>query len=619
MFRRNKNKLLARHINRDYDNVRNDVDDIQDTVDNDSIMNIINPAHISLDMNNNNIDNVGLINGGNILVNPISNHLETNNFKIQNTGSQYINLLPFNNELVSAGDTNIISQSIYFRSPVNSFDNNNVDGINNLTISNDINMPFGTGEIKMNTSNISNVGGISMSGVLDFQNSNGILGCPLITGDTNNEIKFSNNTLKDVGEINNSGVLNINSGVYIQSDSKVYVKDFNNCIYVKDESDFPNPISSGIYIICDFIQLTSPLLIDGDCTFFGLSRNRSGLIFNVPTQSSGYCIVNVDYDVSFQNLIISNQSNQYDLLFCNNIAQDKIMTYNNVYFYNCKNTTVMNVSGFDLLDMLNCLFMYNYPSNHNLLLDGISKVQITSCEFLRQQNQVNSVFSNASMISLNNTMGALNITSCLFHPQDSQHGIDIQNSYSSIQSLISSNTFIDVGLFTGSLINYNGTINLYPSLIVSDNTGVRNEKALLEGQSIGNTTYTSTTAGVWNPVDFGTGFTVPVINRFEPTLNPFEFQYKAKQPISCMVNVNITADHDTKGDDTVLFGLSQNGTIISQIQTDIKDGADKTFGFNTLLQLVENDLLQFKCQNLTSGTDTDGFRATGFNGSLVEV
>ena len=433
-------------------------------------------------------------------------------------------------------------------------------------------MPFGSGEIKMNTSSISNVGNMTMAGVIDFQGDFGILDCPL----------------------------------------------FNNCIYVKSESDFPNPISSGIYVICDFVQLSSPLLINGDCTFFGLSRNRSGLIFNVPTASSGYCIVNVDYNVSFQNLIITNQSIQYDLLFCQNTAKDKIMTYNNVYFYNCKNTTVMNVSGFDLLDMLNCLFMYNYPSNHNLLLDSVSKVQITSCEFLRQQNQVNSVFSNAPMISLNNSMGALNITSSLFHPQDSQHGIDIQNSYSSLQSLISSNTFIDIGLFSGSLINYNGTIDLYPSLIVSSNNGIENEKSILEGSSNNNTTYTATVLNTYVPVDFGASFNVLNINRFTQTTG-FEFKYTAKQTIKCLVNVNLSCDHATGGTDTILFALFVNGVLANNIQTDISSGSLKTFGFNTIVSLVQNSVLEFRVQNTTAGTNTNGFRCVSFNGSLIEV
>ncbi len=571
-FRRNKDKLLHRHINRDYDTVRNDIDNIQVNVDNDSIMNIINPAHISLDMNNNNIDNVGLINGGNILVNPISNNLETNNFKIQNTNNQYINLLPYNNELVSAGDTNIISQSIFFRSAVNSFDNNDVEGINNLTIQNDINMPFGTGEIKMNTSNISNVGGITMSGILDFQGDFGILDCPL----------------------------------------------FNNCIYVKSESDFPNPISSGIYVICDFVQITSELIINGDCTFFGLSRNRSGLIFNIPTVSSGYCIDITDYNVSFQNLIISNQSNQYNLLNCVNNAQDKILSFNNIYFYNCKNNELLNVIGWDLLDMLNCLFMYNYPSIKNVFLDSVSKVQITSCEFLRQQNQINSVFSNANMVNMYGAFGSVNITSSIFHPQDSQHGINIDTSYSSIQSLISSNTFIDIGLFTGSLINYNGTIDLYPSLIVANNNGIENEKSILEGSSNNNTTYTATVLNTYVPVDFGSGFNVLNINRFTQTTG-FEFKYTAKQTIKVLVNVNLSCDHSTGGTDTILFALFVNGVLANNIQTDISSGSLKTFGFNTIVSLVQNSTLEFRVQNTTAGTNNNGFRCVSFNGSLVEV
>mgnify|MGYP003635613772 FL=1 len=216
--------------------------------------------------------------------------------------------------------------------------------------------------------------------------------------------------------------------------------------------------------------------------------------------------------------------------------------------------------------------------------------------------------------------GALNITGNLIHPQQTQSGIKLNSNVSALEGVLSSNTFISQGLTTGILIDYDGTdINQFPWLIVSDNSGVMNEKALLSASSQGNLTYTATTAGVYVPVDFGASFNVSVDNRFSPTANPFEFKYDGKQPISCLVAVTTTADHDTKGDDTILFALQQNANIVSIIETDIKDGATKSFSLNTVLSLQQNDILKFMCQNTTSGSDSDGFRATSFNGSLVEI
>jgi len=350
-------------------------------------------------------------------------------------------------------------------------------------------------------------------------------------------------------------------------------------------------------------------------------EGKSSLNFNDTSPLGGYCLNITDATVSFSNLKLTNQSLVKDLMNCVNTAKDKILTFSNCSITDCKNANVINITGFDLVDLNQCLFQYNYPTNTHFQHINGSKLQISSCEFLRQLEKGSSPanWGTANMVDLVGSFGAINISGNLLHPQQSQDGININSSLTALEALISSNTFISLGLLTGVLINYNTSIDQYPFLVVSDNTGVRNEKAVLEGQSIGNLTYTATTAGVWNPVDFGAGFTVPVINRFSPTINPFEFKYDGKQPISCLVSVNITADQDTKGDDTILFGISQNGTIVSQIQTDIKDGVDKTFGFNTVLQLLQNDVLIFKVQNLTAGTNTNGFRATSFNGSLVEI
>jgi hypothetical protein len=217
------------------------------------------------------------------------------------------------------------------------------------------------------------------------------------------------------------------------------------------------------------------------------------------------------------------------------------------------------------------------------------------------------------------TWGAINISGNLIHPKQTQDGINL-GTITPTEAVISSNTFISVGLTTGQLINYTaGDINNYPSLIVSDNSGVKNQKALLSASSQNNTTYTATVVNTFVPVDFGSTFVVGNDDRFSPTLNAFEFKYDANQPISCLVSVSVSADQDTKGDDTIVFALEQNSVNASEYQVSIAANDIKSFTFTTVLTLVKNDVLRFVVKNETAGTDNDGFRALSFISTLVEI
>jgi hypothetical protein len=262
-------------------------------------------------------------------------------------------------------------------------------------------------------------------------------------------------------------------------------------------------------------------------------------------------------------------------------------------------------------------------SNKHAYFDSGSKLQISSCEFLRQANRTLTTFGTAPMITIAQTVsnwGAINISGNLLHPQQTQNGIELSATVTPLEAVISSNTFISLGLTSGVLLKYQaGSINNYPSLVVSDNSGIRNEKALLEGNVLQNAVYTATVVGQYEPVDFGPGFITPIIFRFAPTANPFEFQYTGKAPISCLITVGITADQNTGGNDDILFGISQNGTIVSEIEVSLNSGTPKSFSFNTVLLLSQNDLLVFKVLNQTAGTNTNGFRSISFQGSLVEI
>jgi len=85
------------------------------------------------------------------------------------------------------------------------------------------------------------------------------------------------------------------------------------------------------------------------------------------------------------------------------------------------------------------------------------------------------------------------------------------------------------------------------------------------------------------------------------------------------VSVSVSADQDTKGDDTILFALEQNTVIASEYQVEIAANDVKSFTFTTVLTLEKNDILRFVVQNETAGTDQDGFRAISFISTLVEI
>ena len=408
----------------------------------------------------------------------------------------------------------------------------------------------------------------------------------------------------------------------IENCSGLGLSQLNDVQLIRSEADFNGSTNlSGAYIVYGMVTLTNEYTLTGDTTISGIGRDISSLDFNVGAPGTDYCITNTDFNLEISNVNFSNESNEFSLLGCTNIGQDKIITMSNCSIRNCENAEAVNITGFDLVDLNQVLFQYNIVASRHFRCQDSSKLQVTSCEFLRQYDEDNpSSFGSAPMIDLSGTFGAVNIGNNLIHPQQSQDGIRLQPSFNATESVIGSNTFIKTNLVSGVLLRYGaGSINNYPSLIVSDNTGIKNQKALLSANSQSNITYTATVNNAYVPVDFGPNFIVDNDDRFSPTLNAFEFQYDANQPISCLVSVSVSADQDTKADDSILFALEQNSVIASEYQVEIAANDVKSFTFTTVLTLEQDDILRFVVKNETAGTDQDGFRAISFIATLVEI
>jgi hypothetical protein len=261
--------------------------------------------------------------------------------------------------------------------------------------------------------------------------------------------------------------------------------------------------------------------------------------------------------------------------------------------------------------------MFNYTTTKHLYVDSSSKLQISSCEFLRQfeKGSAPANWGTANMVDLYGAMGAVNISGCLFHAQQTQIALYIDNGQTSLENVVAGNTFISIGQTTGSNISYD--ITLHPELVIDGNSGIINEKAVIEGSVQNNTTYTATVAGQYVPLNVPT-ITHPIINRFIINAGS-QIEYIGKKPITCLINANINADQSTGGNDDCRFGNFQNGVLVSSIGVSINSGVPKAFSYNAILTLQQNDTLEFVVQNITAGTDPQGFRAIDVNATLVEI
>lgn len=201
-----------------------------------------------------------------------------------------------------------------------------------------------------------------------------------------------------------------------------------------------------------------------------------------------------------------------------NSGRIKVLTILNCQFRNAFD--LLDVNGYDLVDIQQSLFWYCQSTNFGVRLTNTSKTEITSCEFVRWFAETNTAFAEWSIVTAYNAgdkvifngkfynalqantgqipslgapnwetfgyattpmidfvdgtsnFGATNISTSLVHPQDLQQGIRIDPQSTTGFGTLASNTFITTGLSpnkqidTLTLTGTSGTANI----IVNGNT-----------------------------------------------------------------------------------------------------------------------------------------------------
>jgi len=404
-----------------------------------------------------------------------------------------------------------------------------------------------------------------------------------------------------------------------------------NTIYINTDQQFSDLNgtleANTCYVICGSITVVQAdriTTVGENASIVGISR-ASKLTYTGPDPTALFEFEDASF--SLQRITIKStfgyvlRASNYDFTAQLFSGRFKTLNFIDVDFNSCYNGFI--IQGFDTVKFNNCLLRF-FQGETGVILRSCSKVDVSNCQFIRWFNGdfIESpgvipagTFSTGQMLlfdSLSNpgtgselAFGSCSVNGNIFHPQQTQRGIQIGNITPMGISEISGNTFIAVGLTTGSVTNYD--IAFHNGLRIDANAGIQNENAALQGNSKGNTIFSPTVAGSYTQVQYN-NFSASKRTRFSLTTSNGVFIYSGLNPITLLVTSNIKADQDDSKDNECRFGLSINGVTDNSIGILVEQNKQRSFGFSCSVDLVTGDTLAFVCQNLDAGTSVDGFR-----------
>ena len=395
-----------------------------------------------------------------------------------------------------------------------------------------------------------------------------------------------------------------------------------NVVQVTSAADLPNPlVANTTYVVQGIVDILSPITVNADnIEVVGLGRDSDGLnytgtgaMFNIT--DSNFILKDLKLSGTNLNGSIINATN-IGLVTDYNANRLKTMLISNCQFRNCYD--VMDIVGYDLVDINNCLFFYIQALNYGLRFEDTSKIQITSCELIRWFDESSiptpSGFATCSMIELQPTniigYGAVNINGCVIHPQQTQNGIEIAAGSTTGFGTISSNAFVNVGLSTGKLFlpeasglpDYSTTQSLKYDVFA--NQGLLNSTSGTVMTLTGNTQNTALSSGVPVVIDTN-GLAVQQAGvRFDVS-TAGRATYRGSKQIYVSIHASISFEKQGGGVDDYKFYIYKNGAALPGAEVDILVDDDASTAlpmvYGTLMS--QNDYIEIYVENPTGGDD----------------
>ena len=392
---------------------------------------------------------------------------------------------------------------------------------------------------------------------------------------------------------------------------------------VTEASDLPTTlVANTTYIIRGEITISSGIVCNVEgVEIMGLDRNLDHLIWD----GVGPMITIVDVNFGMSGIRVSGTEATGSIISATNInagaynaGRLKVLTFLNCQFRGTYD--VMDIKGFDLVDINNCLFFYIKALNFGLRFEDTSKIEITSCELIRWFDESTiptpSGWATCSMIELlpNNlaSFGAVNINGCVVHPQQTQNGIEIAALSTTGFGTISSNAFVTVGLTTGKIFLPEIPVILLPDYSqpqtigydVFANQGLLNSTSGTVMTLTGNTTVTALSAGVPAVINTNGSVVQQAGVRYTVT-GAGRATYTGKKQVYVSIHASISYEKQGGGVDDYKFYIYKNGALLPGAVVDILVDDDASTAlpmvYGTLMS--QNDYIEFYVENPTGGDD----------------
>ena len=387
---------------------------------------------------------------------------------------------------------------------------------------------------------------------------------------------------------------------------------------VTEASDLPATlVANTTYIIRGEVNISSSITCNVEgVEIVGLDRNSDHLIW----EGTGPMITIVDVNFGMSGIRLSGTRATGSIISATNIdaagfnvGRLKVLTFLNCQFRGAYD--IMDIKGFDLVDVNNCLFFYIKAQNFGLRFEDTSKIEITSCELIRWFDETTiptaGGWATCSMIELlpNNlaSFGAVNINGCVIHPQQTQNGIEISAGSTTGFGTISSNAFVTVGLTTGKIFLPEIPVLLLPDYSAAQtlgydvfaNQGVLNSVSGVVMTLTRNAAVTSLTQNVPAQINMGGGATQQASVRFTTSAAGVN-TYTGTKQVYISLHCTITFDKQGAGADDYIFYYYKNGAQLPGSQTAVRANPNDaiTMVYGTLMN--NSDTIELYVENISS-------------------
>lgn len=396
-------------------------------------------------------------------------------------------------------------------------------------------------------------------------------------------------------------------------------------IEVTQESDFGTPVAGVItlpanttYQVIGSVTCSSRLVASAEgISIIGNNRQLDKLVYT----GAGDFITVTDVNFTINDIWLSATNASSLLIRGSNVVasgfnngRTKVLEIINCQFRNCYN--VMNIDGFDLVDISNTLFFYIQAPSIGLSFRDTSKIEISSCELIRwydeTTNPTPSGWATCSMIELraNNfaSFGAVNINGCIIHPQQTQNGVDINAASTTGFGTISSNAFINTGLTTGkvflpeasSLPDYSQTATY--TYDVFANQGILNSISGVIMTVVGNTAVTTLSANTPTNVNTGGLATQQSGVRYTTTAVGRN-TYNGTKQVYVSLHASISYEKQGAGTDPYTFYFYKNGVLLPGSATEVEANATGALSLVYGTLMSQNDYIELYVENTNSNDD----------------